>query len=360
MNKILKTLLIISVLCSFALPVFAQEASDTTAEQEVQTQDLEIKEPRILPDHFLYRFKNTWRKIREVFTFNPVAKLELKEKFASTKLIEIRKLAAKKASAEIIKKATENYNQENKQIRDQVMALEQKAEENPKLNSFLNKFTEQQMLHYRVLERLEKQVPEQAIEKITEQREIHLEHFKDVMLKLENKEKIPERLESVLENMKEVEFKELKDVQMLQGLRRKMPEKIQKRIQIMETKALENFKRKQELLSPKSEKYLENETEQKEEHSEEAKANCPLWTPFPPEFCKNGRIVSGGYDENGCPLPPKCITPENPNKKEIPSPDCQLLWWRDNEHQSCGQKKFCGMFMYYGLKTFKTKQECEI
>lgn len=35
---------------------------------------------------------------------------------------------------------------------------------------------------------------------------------------------------------------------------------------------------------------------------------CPLWTPPSPDFCKNGTIISGGSDQNGCSLPPQCVT----------------------------------------------------
>ncbi|MEM7819749.1 MAG: hypothetical protein QXD48_02890 [Candidatus Aenigmatarchaeota archaeon] len=37
---------------------------------------------------------------------------------------------------------------------------------------------------------------------------------------------------------------------------------------------------------------------------------------------------------------------------------CQNLWWFDNDNLECGYKQFCGSYMYYGLQTFKTKEEC--
>jgi hypothetical protein len=43
----------------------------------------------------------------------------------------------------------------------------------------------------------------------------------------------------------------------------------------------------------------------------------------------------------------------------IPDITCENLWWYDNNTQYCQQKQFCGMFMYLGLHTFATKQECE-
>jgi hypothetical protein len=37
---------------------------------------------------------------------------------------------------------------------------------------------------------------------------------------------------------------------------------------------------------------------------------------------------------------------------------CQNLWWFDNDHQSCSQKQFCGAYMYSGLRTFESQDEC--
>jgi hypothetical protein len=39
--------------------------------------------------------------------------------------------------------------------------------------------------------------------------------------------------------------------------------------------------------------------------------------------------------------------------------ECTDLFWFDNENKSCGQKEFCGAYMYFGLRTFESKTECE-
>ena len=41
------------------------------------------------------------------------------------------------------------------------------------------------------------------------------------------------------------------------------------------------------------------------------------------------------------------------------TPECKELYWFDNEHRECGLKEFCGAYMYEGLRTFETKEECE-
>lgn len=38
---------------------------------------------------------------------------------------------------------------------------------------------------------------------------------------------------------------------------------------------------------------------------------------------------------------------------------CQNLYWFDNENTACGYKQFCGFYMYRGLQTFTTLQNCQ-
>jgi len=39
--------------------------------------------------------------------------------------------------------------------------------------------------------------------------------------------------------------------------------------------------------------------------------------------------------------------------------DCENLYWIDNDNRECGQKEFCGAYMYLGLQTFESKTQCE-
>lgn len=38
---------------------------------------------------------------------------------------------------------------------------------------------------------------------------------------------------------------------------------------------------------------------------------------------------------------------------------CQNLYWFDDTTKVCGQKQFCGAYMYLGLQTFENKTQCE-
>jgi hypothetical protein len=42
----------------------------------------------------------------------------------------------------------------------------------------------------------------------------------------------------------------------------------------------------------------------------------------------------------------------------ISNQECQELWWYDNDSEECLLDEFCGEFMYEGLHTFETEDEC--
>ena len=237
-------------------------AEAVNLDENIQPEDLGIGEPRLLPDNPFYFLKNWVRGIQSVLTFNPVKKAELRMKFANEKLMEVKKLVELKKNPEIIKKATENYQQETEKIKNQVEKIKEKVKENSQVESFLDKFIHQQILHQKLLQKLETQVPAEAFEKIKEARERHLERFKDVMLKLEDrKEKITEKLDKILEEQKGSQFKEFKNLEVLKNLEEKVPEEAKEAIQKAQENALKRLQGDLEKMSPEDQErfkdYLE-------------------------------------------------------------------------------------------------------
>jgi len=230
--------------------VTAQNAVDMVEiDENIQASDLNIKDPTLLPDNPFYFLKNWKRAIQSFFTFDPLKKIELRLKFANEKIIEVKKLAEKGADAEKIKKALKNYEKELDLIKKRADKFKVKAEYRTKLNKFLDKYVQQQALHYRILQRLEKQVPPKIHKIIEENRKKHLERFKDVMLKLEDKNKIPERLEKI-EQIKGSKFREFKNLEMLEELKEKFPKDIQEKIQERQEQILEKLQKRLERMSP--------------------------------------------------------------------------------------------------------------
>lgn len=259
------------------LTTLAQETPAVTEavnlDEDVQPEDLGVSEPKVLPDSPFYFLKNWARGIQNVLTFNPLKKAELRLKFADEKLMEVKKMVEKIKDPEKIKKATENYQQEEEKIKEQVEKIKEKAAENPQVESFLDKFIHQQTLHEKLLEKLETQVPSQAFEKIKEAREAHLENFRDVMLKLEDRqEKITEKLDKTMEEQKGSEFKEFKNLEVLKNLEEKVPEEAKEAIKQAEGNALERLQGDLEKMSPedqeKFKEYLEKISGDKEKQLE--------------------------------------------------------------------------------------------
>lgn len=382
-------LLIFLMVMAVAVVALAQEetvspqvSEAVNLDEDVQPADLEVSEPRLLPDSPFYFLKNWARGIQDFFTFNPIKKAELRLKFANEKLIEAKKIVQKTENVELIKKAIENYQQEVEKIKNQVEKIKEKAKENPQVESFLDKFIHQQTLHQKLLQKLEIQVPSQAFEKIKEARERHLERFQDIMLKLEDREeKITEKLDKILEEQKGSQFKEFKNLEVLKNLEEKMPEEAKEAIKKAEENALKRLQRDLEKISSedqeKFKEYLDKISGEKEKHLEilenlksEIKAlpaptpkilelrekleegkvkifekieqkierlNCPVWTPLAPDFCKEGRVIIERDPETDCPLPPKCIVPGEievppkplplqPKKPEAVEVVCITLW----------------------------------
>jgi hypothetical protein len=252
--------ILVFVLGSIAL---AQEIPEVIQDEKVIAKDLGISEPKVLPDSPFYFLKNWGRAIGLLFAFNPVKKAELRLKIANEKLMEAKKLVEMKKDPKLIERTLNEFQNE-------IGKISQESGEN--LKKFSEKLIHQQILHQKILQRLEKQVPPEVYEKIKAQREKHLERFAQVMQKVESKEKIAERLENELGKIKGSEFKEFKDLEILGEFEEKMPEEVKKRIEEKKAEIEEKFREKLEKL-PDEEKgefksYLDQISGDKLEHLE--------------------------------------------------------------------------------------------
>jgi len=253
-----------------AQKVLAETTEAVILDENVQASDLGISEPKLLPDSPFYFLKDWGRTIRFFFAFNPLKKVELRHRFASERLIEIQKMVEKKTNPKKITKAISKYEQEISRLKERSDKLKTKATETPELDKFLDKYTRHQTLHHRILQKLENQAPKEVVEKIKEARKQHLERFKEVMLKLENKEKISERIEKGLKEIRGSKFKEFKDLEWLGELEEEFPEEVEKKLKEQQEKILGKLYEKLEKLPPeeqeKFKEYLEEISGDVSEH----------------------------------------------------------------------------------------------
>lgn len=242
-----------------------------TAEQEileeviidetVTAEDLNVAEPTILPNSPFYFLKKWQRGIKSFFTFNPIKKAELHLQYSSEKLLEMKKLAQKTNKVKILGKASENYQKEIEKIKLKVDKIKQKAGENEKVANFLDKFTQQQIFHDKVLEKVEAQVPSQAAIRIRAVRGKQFEKFGEVINKLENKEEIKERLEKNLKQIKGSDFQDFKTTEILKRLEEKAPEAIKGKIKEVKENTLNQLKQKLEKMPVETQERFREYTE---------------------------------------------------------------------------------------------------
>ena len=229
MKKILKFVLIATaVVFMLGANVFALAQTDATAnaDQQISAGDLGVSEPTLLPDSPFYFLKNWARGIKSAFTFDNVKKAELENKFTNEKLLELKKMSDNGVSSEKIKKAAENYQKAVEKLKNTADKIKDKAENNTEVNKFLEKFTNHQVLQEKILQKLEGQVPANALQKIKDAREAHLEKFQEVMTKLEtNKEKIAEKIKNALLDGNEV------NSEILDKIKEKMPDNIKQKLE---------------------------------------------------------------------------------------------------------------------------------
>lgn len=251
-----KILFLISILVISSLflanNVLAQEettavdtaiAEDIVADEEITAEDLEVSDPTILPDSPLYPAKNFWWKVRTKLTFNPVKKAELQLKIANVKLFEAKKLAQKTGKDEILKRALNNYQGEMEIVKNRIEAFKEKAADNPKIDKFLDKYTDKVIKHQRLMDRLEQRLSDkpEVLGKIRENKERTLEHFGEVINRLEEKDKIPKRLEKNLENIEGSKYKNFKNLEVLLELENKVPEQAKEAIRQAQENSLKRL-----------------------------------------------------------------------------------------------------------------------
>lgn len=88
-------------------------------------------------------------------------------------------------------------------------------------------------------------------------------------------------------------------------------------------------------------------------NSENLTKDSPVICTMDAKMCPDGSFV-GRDSDNNCEFFP-CKKIEDIEQGNL---SCNNFYFLDNENKNCSQKEFCGAYMYYGLYTFQTKEEC--
>lgn len=197
-------------------------------DENIQPADLGLKEPKILPGSPFYVFKDIGRGLTSAFTFNPLARANLKLKFANERVMEVKKLA-KLTMAEaplkpgVLERALDNYKKEMAGLVTASQQIKEKVEI-PKVDEFINKFLDQTLKQQKLLGKLEKELPAEAYLKVEEAKKENISGISEIVLGLAEPEVLGEKLVKVMEEQSGSNFKNFKNLEVLKELEAKVPE----------------------------------------------------------------------------------------------------------------------------------------
>ena len=225
-----------------------QEAKEMAGlDQEVSAEDLGVKaEPLLLPDSRFYPLKNFWRKARMAFTFNSIKKVELQQKFANEKLIEVKKVYEKNKDPEQAEKLLEKYSKEVGLTAERIEKIKKNPKNQAGINNLLDNLADHLIKREKVVqglkEKLEKQLPSQAYEKVEANLNRTVERLGVKIEKLEgNRELLKERFVKIAERQEGSEFKNFKNLEILKNIEEKMPSEMSEAIKEAREKINEKF-----------------------------------------------------------------------------------------------------------------------
>ncbi len=262
--KALKILIFSFILSSVFVGIaLGQDLQAIQEDEQAVVEELGVAEPKILPGNLLYPLKDLVRKAKLLFVFDTTKRLETKLRLANEKLLEAKKLAELKRDPKLIQKILDEFQNQISEISN---------ENKERLKEIADKLIHQQLVHQRILQRLENQVSAEVMERIRERRNAHLEKFAQVMLKVEERARIAERLGDELEKMKGSDFKTFKTLELLDEIKEKLPEDVRQKIEQKREEIMERFRERLEGMSDeqkaKFEQYLEKISGSKLKHLE--------------------------------------------------------------------------------------------
>ena len=179
-------------------------------DENITANDLEIKEPTLLPGNPFYFLKNIGRTLKSSVTFSPIKKAELKLRFTNERLMEIQKIAESNNDPKLLEKALDKYGQELKKIKETTEKIGEKNSE--KNETFLNKFIDNQIKHQKLLEKIGEKVPKEVFEKIQENQQIAIQTLSDVPLMFISADRFQEKIEERMENQSGSDFKNFRNL----------------------------------------------------------------------------------------------------------------------------------------------------
>ncbi len=252
LNKIILFFSALSLILGISLSAVAQENQlneELNIDENIQAQDLGVKDPKILPGDFFYFLKSFSRGVQSFFTFGTLKNAELQMKFASERILEARKLA-EEGKTDLAQKTLEKQ-LENLQKAEKII---EKKKGDPKTETVLEKLAAKTVKHQKVMDGIGRITPIEGLPAINEIKEKVIENY----ISAEDPVKIEERLKKVVKEESGSDFKEMKNLQVLQRIKDLVPEEAKPAIEKVIENQINTFKENFSALPAEKQEKIEN------------------------------------------------------------------------------------------------------
>ena len=223
--------------------VMAQEATaDVALDETVTAEDLGVSKPATGIFGF---FQNMANGVEYALTFNSIKKAELKLEHANDALLRAQNYLEENPDSikaqEKYEKYMEKYENKMAQVQEQVQTIKDKAENNPKVDRFLNKLTENTFEQQRIMDHVSEFLDEDQLANLQEKRDNSLKTVGEALKNLSDTGNLPERLENAMNNQEGSRLIHLKNLEVLEALKNQVPAEALKGIQNAQDNAIKRL-----------------------------------------------------------------------------------------------------------------------
>ena len=159
-------------------------SEEAIVDNEITAEDLGVSANVQTTSRWRRWWQNTKQAVSLATTFNATKAVEKRFQYANEKVAKAKHIIENSDNDKLKNKAVKDIEKAHKYITNIKSKLETLKIRPEKLEELQDKFSHQQYLHHKILEKLENQVPEKNYEKIKAARERHLENMKEIMEKV--------------------------------------------------------------------------------------------------------------------------------------------------------------------------------
>lgn len=227
-----------------------QKSSDVKLDLTLTASDLDIAQPRILPDNPLYPVKHLIRRAQLLLTFDPLSRAELLIKHNNERTLEgalLLEKSASRKSVDLVLETLLNIEKDFNRLKASAEKLDTVKQRQPeRADGLIDSMIKNGLARQTVFALIEDKVYGADYVKVEKIRQSVLRDGIDALLQLShgNAQALVGKLEKAVRAGSGSQFKELKAIELLTEIKRFQPEKIGEVLEASEIRLVQQFEAK--------------------------------------------------------------------------------------------------------------------